>query len=217
MKISLEKEDLLEYVISQLNTFFPDKREVKKEMLNNCFDKTLDRIEYCFSKVNNKYFKEEAGNVIFNHLNGDQYSMFLYFLSNTLFKNNGEHSICAKIFQLNRYLHGIDVFYEVELPDIFLFVHPLGTVLGRAKYSNYLLVYQGCNVGSNKGLYPVLKEKLCMHPGASILGDCLVEENCKISAGSTLLDKNLQRDTLYVGNPKSFMTRQSLKPAPIWV
>ena len=37
-------------------------------------------------------------------------------------------------------LHGIDVFFTVDLPDIFLFCHPLCTVLGRAQYSDYFLV-----------------------------------------------------------------------------
>ena len=37
-----------------------------------------------------------------------------------------------KLFLLNKALHGCDIYYEVALPSVFLLVHPLGTVLGRA-------------------------------------------------------------------------------------
>lgn len=215
MQLSIDKSDLLDFIVQQLNNFFPDKNEVKKDELKRHFDLILQRTEYCFSKVNNKYFCDQSG-VLFNHLNADQYAMFLYFATNTIYKANSDLSLCTKIFQLNRYLHGIDIFYEVELPDIFLLVHPLGTVLGRGNYSNYLLVYQRCNIGSNKDIYPTLKEYVSLHPGASILGNCLVEENCKIGAGSLLLDKNLEQNSIYIGNPRDYTIRKSDTRASAW-
>lgn len=215
MQLSIDKSDLLDFIVQQLNNFFPDNNEVKKDELKRHFDLILQRTEYCFSKVNNKYFCNES-NVLFNHLNADQYAMFLYFATNTIYKANSDLTLCTKIFQLNRYLHGIDIFYEVELPDIFLLVHPLGTVLGRGNYSNYLLVYQRCNVGSNKDIYPTLKEYVSLHPGASILGNCLVEENCKIGTGSLLLDKNLEQNSIYIGNPRDYIIRKSDTRASAW-
>lgn len=215
MKMSVSKDDLLEYLVCQLNTFFPDRNEIKKAEIEKHFDLILQRTEYCFSKINNRYFSDKTG-VFFNHLHADQYAMFLYFVANTLFKNGSDVSLCTKIFQLNRYLHSIDVFYEIELPDIFLFVHPLGTVLGRGKYSNYFLVYQRCNIGSNKDIYPTLMEHVSLHPGASILGNCLVEENCKIGTGALLLDRNLEKDSLYIGNPRDFVIKKSDMNASIW-
>ena len=215
MKMSISRSDLFEYVISQLKIFFPDKNVIEKKEIEQHFDLVLQRTEYCFSKVKGKYFTENS-EVHFNHLHSDQYAMFLYFFSNTLYKKNSDLKLCTKIFQLNRYLHGIDVYYEVELPDIFLFVHPLGTVLGRGKYSNYFLVYQCCNVGSNKGIYPTLKEYVSLHPGSSVLGNCVVEENCKIAAGSLLLDKNLEKNSIYIGNPREFVIKKSGKRNPIW-
>jgi len=58
-------------------------------------------------------------------------------------------NVCEKIYCLNKCLNAIDIYFEVELPNIFLLVHPLGTVLGKAKYNDFLLVYQQCTVGSN--------------------------------------------------------------------
>ena len=95
----------------------------------------FQRIEFCFSKINNKYFFDGT-NSVFNHLNGDQYAIFLYYLSNTLFRLNQDTNLCSKLYLLNKALHGLDAFYEVQLPDIFMVIHPISTVLGRGKYDN---------------------------------------------------------------------------------
>ena len=66
--------------------------------------------------------------VLFNHLNSDQFSTFLYFyLIHALQEKN--KNICDKIYYLNKTLNSIDLFTtEVAMPDIFLLVHPVGTV-----------------------------------------------------------------------------------------
>lgn len=207
MEISLSQAELADYVMAQIATFFPDKRLYKDEFGKH-LDEILHRIELCFSKVNSKYFFDGT-NVRFDYLNADQYAMFLYYASNTLFRNHSDLNLATKIFQLNRYLHGIDVYYEVELPKIFLFVHPLGTVLGRAKYSDYLLVYQDCNIGGSpdsKGYlhYPECGTHLTMHPGSRILGNCKIADNCTMSAGSLLLNMSLESNNLYIGNPRDY-------------
>ena len=216
MQMSINKYDLIGYVCNQLRIFFPKKETNEKEGIKKCIDIGLQRVEYCFSKINAKYFRN-GSDVLFNHLHGDHYAMFLYMLSNILYRNGSNLDLCTKIFQLNKYLHCVDAFYEIELPEIFLFVHPLGTVLGRANYSNYLIVYQHCNVGSNRNSYPTLKEYVSLHPGSSILGNCLVEENCKIAAGSLLLDMDLKKNSLYIGNPRGYVIKESLEKNPIWV
>lgn len=215
MKISLPYKELVEYVTRQVNTFFPDGKDVKMSDFSGLMDAILRRTEFCFSHVNNRYFFNQ-GEVNFNHLHGDQYAMFLYFAANTLFRQGGDPVVCSKLFHLNRFLHGIDVFYEVELPDIFLFVHPLGTVLGRGEYSNYFMVYQRCGIGSNKDVYPAMKEHVTLRPGSSILGNCTVQRNCALAAGSLLLDRDLDENTLYIGDPRSFTTMEKRGYEAIW-
>lgn len=215
MKLSLNRDDLAEFVRRQTENFFPDGRGGARDALAQHLDAALERVEHCFSKINVRYFSD-GGDVFFNHLHGDHYAMFLYFLSNTVFRAGGDPAVCAKLFQLNRALHGIDVFYEVALPDIFLFVHPLGTVLGRARYADYFLVYQQCNVGSNKNIYPTLGEYVSLHPGASVLGNCTVGENCTIGAGALLMDRSLEKDIVYVGAPNHYRIKISTEKNPVW-
>ena len=129
MKLSLKKEELLSYVSKQINNIIPDGKIITNSILRPSFNLSLERLEFCFSKINSKYCREN-NQVVFNHLYSDQYSMFLYFLSNSAYKNNLNKNVCEKIYCLNKCLNAIDIYFEVELPNIFLLVHPLGTVLG---------------------------------------------------------------------------------------
>ena len=215
MKLSINKIELLDYTLSQVHNLFPDRSEyVKKELLNS-FELSLKRLEFCFSKVKNKYFFVD-GEVYFNHLHGDQYSMFLYFFSNTLYNNNIYITLCEKLFLLNKMLFGIDVFYEIKLPNIFLFVHPLGTVIGRGEFNDYLVVYQGCSIGANKDVYPTLGKYVTLHPNASILGDCKIGNNCELASNSLIIDKELDPETIYFGNPKNSFKKKKKHINNIW-
>lgn len=216
MRMSIAKPDLADYITRQVNFFFPDKNPIHLKELDGNIDESLDRINHCFSEVNDKYFPKNEQGPLFNHLNSDHYSMLLYILSNTVYHDRNDENICTKLFLLNKCLHGIDVFYDVELPRVFLFAHPIGTVLGKAKYADFFLVYQKCNVGGNKDKYPILGKYLSMHPGSVILGNCTVGENCKIAAGSFLLDMDLENDSVYIGNPRDYIIKKSSERNIAW-
>jgi serine O-acetyltransferase len=215
METSLTKEALAGYLAKQLNNIFPDDREIEPTLLSSFMDRILERTAYCFSKVDNRYFVDN-GKTVFNHLHADQYAIFLYFAANTLFRAGVNAHICEKIFQLNRCLHGLDAFYEVNLPDVFLVVHPLGTVLGRGEYSDYFLVYQRCGVGSNRDVYPRLGEFVTLRPGSSVLGACRIGRNSTLGAESLLLDRDLPDETLYIGTPRNFATKKDHRIPSIW-
>ena len=214
--LNIERSELLEYICKQLNTFFPDKSSVTTETLKASFDTALNRAAYCFSHIKSKYFNKDD-QTVFNYLNGDQYSMFLYFLSNSAYKCNLDKTICEKLFLLNKTLYGVDAYFEIELPEIFLFVHPMSTVLGRAQYANFFTVYQSCNIGSNHDVYPVFSEHVTMHPGSSVLGNCLIGKNCRLGAGALLLDHSIEGNKTYVGGPGNFKLFDNNDTNPIWV
>lgn len=200
---------------SQVNTMFPDGDEIDNRELLPAANRALQRLEYCFGRINNKYFFD-GEKAIFDHLHGDQYAMWLYLLSNQLFLDRASISACKKLFLLNKALHGCDIYYEVELPSIFLLVHPLGTVLGRAKYNDYLIAYQRVSVGSNHNVYPNLGAHLTLHPGSAVLGNSNVSDLCSIAAESLLLDHDLPSNSIYIGNPRDHMIRPLEAFQPIW-
>jgi serine O-acetyltransferase len=143
-------------------------------------------------------------------------AMWLYLLANELHKRGGPADVCKKLFLLNKALHGCDIYFEVELPSVFLLVHPLGTVLGRGEYSDFLVVYQRVGVGSNHDRYPVLGAHLTLRPGASVLGSATVGRYCTIAAESLLLDDELPDHSIYIGNPRDHTVRRQIGPQRIW-
>ena len=222
MRVSLRIAHIVSFVSRQLAHFFPDGKPEYDADIKRHIDLVMDRVSFCFSAVKNRYFQVE-GQPCFNHLHSDQYSMFLYFLSNTLYKQDANIHVCEKLFYLNKVLNGIDVFYEVELPDIFLFSHTAGIILGRATYSNYFLVSQECTVGAareaeagKKSVYPVIGEYCAMYKGASILGNCNVGDNCKISAHSLLIDQNLVSNNIYIGTRLNHVIKRNRAHDNIW-
>lgn len=214
MKMSVSRDALLNYLAAQLAALFPDAQDPRVGLAPH-LSLALDRTEFCFSKIGTRYYFD-GHQTLFDHLNGDHYAMFLYFFSNVLHRAGVDRALCARLFLLNKCLHGIDAFYEVSLPDVFLFMHPLGTVLGRGNYSNFLIVYQRCGVGANHDVYPTLHERVTLHPGASVFGNCIVGQNSRIAADSLLIDTNLEPNSVYFGKPGAFSIRTAPAEQAVW-
>ena len=197
---TIESNRLAEYVSRQIQLFYPDDHTVNMVDFVKCISAALDRVEYCFQHINNKYYSDKDGKVLFNHLNGDHYATFLYFLSNTVWLDNNDEVLASKIFLLNKALHGVDIFYEVSMPDIFTLIHPIGTVLGRASYGDFMVVYQGCTIGSVVGKgFPSLGKNLTMYSNSSLLGNCRVGDNVTVGAGSYVINSEIGDNKIIVG------------------
>lgn len=212
---SLSPDALADFAARQLNAMFPDGDEVRPADLAPALPGALGRLEHCFSHIANKYFFD-GRSAVFDHLHGDQYAMWLYLLANELHKRGGSAAACKKLFLLNKALHGCDLFYEVELPSVFLLVHPLGTVLGRGTYADFLIAYQRVGIGSNHDTYPTLGRHLTLRPGSSVLGNANIGDNCSIAAESLVLDRDLPPNSVYIGNPRDHLIRTQTHPQPIW-
>lgn len=193
MHTSLLPADLAGYVARQANHIFPDNNPLSGGRILSAVEQALQCIEYCFGRTRMKSYN--AGGPRFNHLHSDQYLEFLWFLSRELGKE-GNTEAASKIYLLNKMLHAFDCMYDTRLPDIFVVIHGVGTVLGKAQYADYLVVYQGCTVGSNHGKYPVLGRGLGMGAGASIVGDCRVGDDVSVGIGTTIIDMNVDSRTV---------------------
>lgn len=202
MNTSLNKVELAAYVSAQLGHFFPDGN-LHEKALSVILPNTLKRLDYCFSHINRKYYQEVDANAqtvtCFNHLNSDHYASFLYLLSNEAWLSN-EIPLAEKLFYLNKSLNGLDCFYSVELPRIFMFVHPVGTVLGNANYQDYLVVYQNVTVGSTTdGEYPSFGRGCILYSKSSVIGNCKLGEDVVIGANSSLINYDVGNHQSVVG------------------
>jgi serine O-acetyltransferase len=189
VQLSLDRSDLAVYVRKQLENLFPDAADLSD--LPILVDLALGRVEHCFSRVRLKgYFAD--GRPRFSHRHCDQYAIFLYYLSNSAFRERPGHPIADKAYALNKALHGLDAYYEVQLPDVFAVQHPVGTVLGRAGYSDYFICYHNCTVGANlDNDYPSFGRGVVMYGGSRIIGKTSVGDNSFVSTGSILINGGL--------------------------
>jgi serine O-acetyltransferase len=181
---------LADYLETQLNHFFPDQVPVRSQ-IDLCLDDALMRLEACINRV--KFW--EPG--VFDYLQSTQYSIFLYFLSNTIWRLHGNESgVCTKLFLLNKTLNGIDCFYEIQMPNVFFIGHTVGIVLAKATYGEHLVLYQNSTVGKNHGISPVIDEGVIMYPNTAIIGRCHVASGSVIGQGVSVINKNTQKDSL---------------------
>jgi serine O-acetyltransferase len=208
MDMTLTRDELTSYVTRQAAALFPDAQSPANDLARPVA-RALERAEYCFSRINLKYFRE-SGATRFDHLHTDQYAMFLYLLANSVHLMQGDPRLASRIYALNKALHGLDAFYEVALPDVFVFQHPVGTVLGRASYGNYFFVYQRCSVGSNlDGVHPTIGEGVVMFGGSAIVGASTVGDNCWLSMGTLVMDTSVPADSTVFGRSPDLTVKRT--------
>lgn len=187
-----------------LKTFFPETnvKFLETKLFSKILNLAFDRTEFCLSKIKLKYYNLKVKDKpVFNHLNTDHICTFLYFLANTAYNEKIEKKFIEKFFYLNKILHSIDLFYEVEMPDIFLFSHPLGSVIGKAKYKNYLVIHQNVTVGGGdeKNIYPSIGEGAVLYSNSSILGDSSLGQNVILGANSSIINKKIDQNKIVIG------------------
>jgi serine O-acetyltransferase len=208
LRLSLSPAALASYLAAQISNVLPERR-VEPSEIQAVMDGALERLEFCLDRLRQRYHHDARG-AMFDHRHTDQYAMLLYLVANTAYRNE-QLTLAAQAYALNKALHGIDAFYEVELPAVFAFQHPVGTVLGRAHYGDYFFVYQRCSVGSSiDGHSPTFGEGVVMFGGSAVIGDVTVGSNVWLSVNATLLDGRVPDNSVVFGATPNV----TIKPTP---
>lgn len=174
MELSIPKNRLQEYVRQQANYMFPDDYDLHGEDITRAFDDALQRLEYCFKYISFPAYCDESGQTHFSHYHADQYTQFLAYFSHSLWNISQNKPACDKLLYLNRSLHSIFISYKCKIPDIYFLGHPVGTIMGNADYSNFLVVFQNVTIntaGDGNTLLPKLGKGLFLGAGAKIIGN----------------------------------------------
>jgi serine O-acetyltransferase len=206
MKMELNMQELEVYVNRQLTSIFGLHAD-----LSPYLRLTLERVERCFKATVNKYYKNSEGECCFSPFHSGQYSVFLYYLSNTIHQTSDNSSLATKVYYLNKIMHSVDWYYKIELPEYWGVEHPLGSVLGRAKYANGLFIYQGCTVGGNKGKYPELGENVILYANVTVLGNSKIGNNVIISANTYIINQNIPDCCIVFGNSPNLIIKRKDK------
>ncbi len=188
LQCDLSPRELGDYVIAQLEHFFPDGRSLA--ILETALAPALGRLERCIAAV--KLW--QPGH--FDHLHSSQYCTFLYFLARELWVACEDTRVCNKLFALNKALNGLDLFYQVELPDVFFIGHSVGIVLAKAQYGSHMVFYQNCMVGKNHGRAPSFEAGVILYPHAAVIGGCHLGRRAVLAQGASLVDADVPADTI---------------------
>jgi len=142
------------------------------------------------------------------------YCNYLYWLSHEVYVC-GYTKIADKIYYLNKMLNAANLFYAIELPSIWSCEHPVGSVMGRAKYNDYFLFYQGYTVGGNrkgnKLEYPVIGSYVTMYSNSKILGDSYIGNNVILAANSYVINETVPDNSIVFGQSPNLVIKKNLK------
>lgn len=187
-------EELLDYVFNQINTLFPDNNFYDKKTFLPSLIESLKRLEKCFQYVTIPGHHIDEN--VFSHLHSDQHTQFLYFFANTVWKNGLDETFSKKLINLIRYISGMFVSYKCNLPDIFIFYHAVGSVIGNAEYSDFLVIFQNVTINTgdriNGKLTPKIGKGCFLAAGAKIIG------NESIGVNALVYNKNISSDNIVI-------------------
>ena len=165
---------------------------------NDTVHTALKRTFKCFSHLKSRYYKKD-GVPFFSPAHTGQYSIFLYYLAHSLHVELESSNLASGVYALNKMLHNVDLFYEIELPEIFYLDHPLGSVIGRASFKDYFQFRQNCTVGNNKGRFPAFGTNVHLWSGVTIVGNCSVGDHVVFSAGTYVKDQDIPSFSIVFG------------------
>jgi serine O-acetyltransferase len=199
---SLDQPALVAYVRSQLATTFPDGTPVDAD---DVVAEAAERARHCFAQIRHPAFGD-ADTVVFDHLHGDQYTMFLYYASNSAF-TAGDLPLAKKLFLLNKSLNGFYCLYDTLLPPVMWLNHALGTVIGRGTYGNYLLVTQNVTFGKEGDAAPVIGEGVIVYGGALVAGASAIGDRTVIAANAAIRNDRVPAESVVAGSSPNLVIR----------
>ena len=179
-------------LLKQLNSLFFISK-IEEAAIDGEFGRALARCQRSFSKTRNKYYSE-ASATKFDPLQGCQWSRFLYELARCIFVEEGVSSVCDKLYALNKAMSSVDLYYQVAMPDIFMFDHPFGSVLGRASYSDSFTFSQG---------------SVFMFSTSKVIGDCEIGDNVIIGANAYVKDTDIPGGSLVFGQSPDLVIKEN--------
>lgn len=205
MILPLQRKELFDDIRAQLNHFFPDGQDLRWEQGEAAFYLALDRMEYSFSRTSIRGYTDGCGNAMFSHLHSDQYSQFLYYFANSMWNLTENRPVCDKLILLNKALNGCFFSYKCRLPDVFVLNHPVGSIIGNAGYSDFLVISQ--NVTINTGVeespdpLPRLGKGLFLGAGAKIIGREPIGDRVSVGVDAVVYDQAIPDDRVVVRSP----------------
>ncbi|MFL5295262.1 MAG: hypothetical protein ACJ798_02660 [Phenylobacterium sp.] len=197
------RQSLLDYIVRQQMAVVPDGREdAFRKACDAHLDEALDRLSRCIDGCSPWRPGE------FNALQSSQHTIFLYYLANSIWKGSGDTAAPTRLFLMNKAFNGIDLFYEIAMPEVFYIGHSVGIVLAKATYGNHLVLYQGVTVGRHTDQIPVIGDRVVLYPGSAVVAGARVEDDVVVSQGVRVIGKHVPPGQMvFAGGPGELVFR----------
>jgi serine O-acetyltransferase len=180
------RESLIDYTAAQCAHVVPDGRGAAfRGMVDAHLDAALERLHRCINGC--APWRPDQ----FNVLQSSQHCVYLYYLANTIWTQSGDTAAPTRLFLMNKAFNGIDLFYEIAMPQVFYIGHSVGIVLAKATYGEHLVLYQNSTVGRHKDQIPVIGDRVVLYPNTAVIGRSVVESDCVISQGTSVINKRV--------------------------
>jgi len=160
---------------------------VFRALVDAHLDEALERLHRCINACA-PWRPDE-----FNVLQSSQHTIYLYYLANTIWRRSGDTEAPTRLFLMNKAFNGIDLFYEIGMPEVFYIGHSVGIVLAKATYGNFLVLYQNVTVGRHKDQVPVIGDRVVLYPGSAVAAGSVVEDDVVVSQGVRVINKRVPR------------------------
>lgn len=203
-----KSEKLTQHVIRQINNIFGLEKKEINILMSTGGQKAYDSTLMCLNEFSNKYNCENI-----NPYNSVMYCIYLYWYAKEM-ATKGWISIADRIYYLNKMLNSVDLFYEIDLPEVWSCEHPVGSVMGRANYGNNFYFYQNCTVGGSvkkdgSTFYPNLGSNVWMLSYSRIIGDCTIGNNVVLSTGAAVVNQNVPSDVIVFGRSPNLIFKKN--------
>jgi serine O-acetyltransferase len=174
-------------------------------LFDRVLDRALERTQACFERIILRGYRRD-GIPYFNHLHGDHSAVLYYFAANSAWQL-GDMELAARFFLLNKMQNALVCMYDTALPDVFLLIHTVGTVLGKATYGNFFVAYQNVTIGTEDGRSPILGEHSVVYGGSMVLGSTDLGRGSVVSAQSTLIDASIPPNSVVAGRSPELLVK----------
>lgn len=193
-----DNEMVADLLIHQLRNYWND---FKDDEIRNAVPKVLEIMRGGYvGQINDSFLKKGI-----NPYNSVQWCLFLYRMSRYLYVNRCDNDTLSAdiIFYLNKIMNSVNWNYKAELPMHFSCEHPLGSVLGRAEYGDYLFIYQGVTVGGNRSRgelsFPVIGDNVIFYTDSKVIGKSHIGSNVVVAANTYIFNTDVPDNCIVSG------------------
>jgi serine O-acetyltransferase len=158
----------------------------------------LVRAETCFAASALRGYRTADDVTQFDPAQSDQYAMFVWFCSNEAWRA-GDLDLAADLFLLNKGLNSIVCMWDTALPSVFLWIHTVGTMLGKAEYGERFVAYQNVTVGTDRGARPAFGEGTILFAGAKVVGGATIGARSLVSLNTVVIAETIPPNSIVAG------------------